>query len=508
MKRALNTAEVRAIFGTEKVFEIGQGFLYDCAGKYKPNMSFLLPLQFELDATGKPVNPLTYVSDPTVTDSFNLRLDGGASFLFGDFWRSKKGGACFRPKDPQQAKHLLVRVDWGGCFNRSRGQETDYAEEAGALYFRRASSNQGGSGYDYWVLPVGYIRQYDGKQAFRIDRKLATEYCKRHSALQAEERAEADRLLKEKLAAEQESLASRAAMLPRLEEINRELAELDEAGAHTHRVCYVGRLKLGDIGFSLDGWSSYYYDKTGLQKAEQYLQQRRQAVQGVLDEEETQKRARAHFAPRLEALQERALAAGLQISTADWNKASLKTISGDFVADPAYSTEGVQLCESWIRQKELKLQEEARRQAKLDAEAAAKAAGLPSDVRIWHRTGRTNAGCGWVLSPEGMERECDEVDTSMHSSNSKRYHQSYEGDHVWQQILPGELVVRWHKAYTAAKHELEVIYRPELVTEAQLERLAELLEEINADWCDCTGLVSKTPSPLINIEEFLAQFVA
>lgn len=406
MNKALNTAEARVFFGTEKVFEIGQGFLYDCTGKYKPNMSFLLPFQFELDAAGKLVNPLTYISDPAVTDSFNLRLDGDASFLFGDFWRSKKGGACFRPKDPQQAKHLLVRVDWGGCFNRSRGQKEGYAEEA---------------------------------------------------------------------------------------------------GAHTHRVCYVGRLKLGDVGFSLDGWSSYYYDETGLQKAEQYLQRRRQAVQEVLDEEETQRQARAYFAPRLEALQSRAKAAGLQISTADWDKASLKTISGDFVADPTYSAEGVQLCESWIRQKELKLQEEARCQAKLDAEAAAKAAGLPSDVQVWKRVGgRTGCSKGWVISVDGVDRERDRL----YNENARRAQRYDEGYEIWNQILPGELVVSWSKACTAAEHKLEVIYRPERVTEAQLERLAELLEEINADWCDCTGLVSKTPSPLINIEEFLAQFVA
>ncbi len=502
MNRELNVAEAREFFETEKVFEISEGFLYNCAGKYEPNMSFLLPLQFELDATGKIVNPLTYISDPAVTDSFNLRLDGEASFLFGDFWRSKKGGACFRPKDPQQAKHLLVRVDWGGCFNRSRGQWADYAKEAGALYFKRASSNGGGSGYDYWVLPVGYVRQYDSEQAFRIDRKLATEYCERHSALQAEERAEADRLLKEKLAAEAASVACRERYVGELANIAKELDSIDAVSKY-----YTYRIKLQEKEFLL-GSRQMLYTEENLQAARDYLQRQRKALQEYQAEQAQIRQQYAEFAPKFQALQERALAAGLQISTTDLDKASLKTISGGFVADPAYSVEGVQLCESKIREKELEAQEEARRQAKLDAEAAAKVAGLPSDVRIWHRTGRTNAGCGWVISPEGMERECDEVDTSMHSSSSKRYHQNYEGDHVWRQILPGELVVRWHKAYTAADHELEVIYCPEVVTEAQLERLAELLEEVNADWRDCTGLVSKTLSPLIDIERFLAQFVA
>lgn len=500
MNRALKTAEVRAFFGTEKVFEISEGFLYNCTGKYKPNVSFLLPFQFELDATGKLVNPLTYINDPAVTDSFNLRLDGEASFLFGDFWRSKKGGACFRPKDPQQAKHLLVRVDWGGCFNRSRGQKEGYAEEAGALSFRRASSNGGGSGYDYWVLPVGYVRQYDGEQAFRIDRKLATEYCARHSALQAAERTEADRLLREKLAAEEASRKARVGFLPRLEAVNARLKSIK----HYALIDFSG-----DTAFYYAGRSPRYYTEDEIANMENM------AARCVVEHEVAMRNQRAKVIERQNILAQIETFEA-RFSALGWTLVDRAASHGDCaqfggVCGKKYYTltaEGLAGFQRDLEAAECQLVAQRAAQRKAELEVAAKAAGLPSGVRIWHRTGRTNAGCGWVISPEGMERECDEVDTSMHSSSSKRYHQNYEGDHVWRQILPGELVVRWHKACTAAEHKLEVIYRPERVTEAQLERLAELLEEINADWCDCTGLVSKTPSPLIDIEGFLAQFVA
>ena len=152
-----------------------------------------------------------------------------------------------------------------------------------------------------------------------------------------------------------------------------------------------------------------------------------------------------------------------------------------------------------------KAEEEARiAQAKAEAEAKkaiaeaeAKEMGLPGDIRLWHRDGATNAGEAWVISPNGMERGCDFVDTMVCGSNSKRYHQKYEGDHVWNQILPGELVLYWSHAYTAAPHKFEVIYRPETLTEAQLERVAEIQNGIEEQFFGKAGLASGRSCPSI-----------
>lgn len=131
------------------------------------------------------------------------------------------------------------------------------------------------------------------------------------------------------------------------------------------------------------------------------------------------------------------------------------------------------------------------------AEAEAKELGLPGNIRIWHRSGRTDAGKAWVIGQNGRERECDFVDTMVCGSSSKRYHQNYEGDHVWNQILPGELVLKWSKAYTAAEHVCEIVYRPETVSEAQLERVAEIQQELDEAWSDLTGLASGKACPAI-----------
>lgn len=140
----------------------------------------------------------------------------------------------------------------------------------------------------------------------------------------------------------------------------------------------------------------------------------------------------------------------------------------------------------------------AEAKAKKEAvEAEAKTLGLPGNIRLWHRSGATNAGKAWVISSSGMDRECDFVDTMVCGSNSKKYHQSYEGDHVWNQILPGELVIYWSHAYTAAPHVFEVIYRPKILTEAQLERVAEIQNELEEKFFGKSGLTGTRTCPSI-----------
>jgi len=154
-----------------------------------------------------------------------------------------------------------------------------------------------------------------------------------------------------------------------------------------------------------------------------------------------------------------------------------------------------------------RLAREAATERLAKAEAEAKELGLPGDIRIWHRDGRTDAGKGWVIAQNGRERECDFVDTMVCGSNSKKYHQDYEGDHVWNQILPGELVIKWSKACTAAEHVCEIIHRPESLSEAQLERVAEIQQELEDGWSDLTGLVSGKSSPSIG-EGWIGQLTA
>ncbi len=67
---------------------------------------------------------------------------------------------------------------------------------------------------------------------------------------------------------------------------------------------------------------------------------------------------------------------------------------------------------------------------------------------------------------------------------------------IWEQILQGEVVLKWSKAYTAADHEFEIVHLPsEGLTEAQLTHIAMLEEEIAREWEGARGLSSGQPSP-------------
>ncbi len=516
MKKTMTLAEVKAFFENDRCFETETGFLVNDFGKYRPNITFVIPKVFDLGKDGKPLNPIAYVKDPEVTGNMNLDFDGSPAFIFGDFWRSKKGGACFRPKNPMQAKHLLIRVDWGGCFNNHRGNHSEEVQDINELlYFRRASSNGGGSGYDYWVLPVGYSRtlhleEVDGNAKSNTEsfEERAKVWRKKHADLQRKAVEEADSFLREKAASEEASKMAKDKYLCRLTEIQAELAELSQPKKFgKYRV---EEITLDESYFNV-GWSKYLYSGESLAEAERHLSRMREWVTTEEARKQADADAKAEFEPDFLALASRFSDIGWRLDTtpADKTKAfepydrsyGYTTCRAERAHEFPFSQEGFVACLTLLEstEKEVQKKREAEESAERlkKAQEEAKALGLPSNVRLWHRSGATNAGEAWVITPKGMDRECDWVDTSVCESNNKRYFQTYEGDHVWNQIMPGELVIYWRHAYTAAPHEFEVIYRPETLTEAQQERVAEIENDIEEEFFGKVGLTGNRACPSI-----------
>ena len=497
MEKKMSLAEIKAMFG-DNCFETETSFGVNLYGKYKPGMTFIIPKTLPLGKDGKPINPIFYEEDKEVTGNMNLDFDGEPTFMFGDFWRSKKGNPCFRPKSPLHAKHLLIRVRWGGCFNRSRGNY-EAPENAGVIFFKRASSNGGGAGCDYWVVSVGYRRynfdpEIDGDE--RPDHsddfeQNAKAYRKKYADLQRQRVEEADKFLREKFAAEEESKANRARYMPRLEEIQAELIELGKPQA-SGQVYHLAPIDFGEIQVTIDYFKRFYYGEAALEAAEKFLEDSRSRI--ARDEDLLRQKAEcaATWEPRFEEFRDEIESYGWTI---EFNsKDGRAYINGHGYS---YSEAGIEALKESLQKEAERLAAEKAQQEKLAREAEAKAMGLPSNVRLWHRIGKTNAGKAWVIQPNGMERECDFVDTMVCGSNSKKYHQDYEGDHVWNQILPGELVIYWSHAYTAAPHNCEVIYCPESLTEAQKERVAEIQQNIEANYFGAAGLTGTNTCPSI-----------
>jgi len=133
-------------FEVNKSIKLGNGeTLIRRYEKYQPAMCFLLTEnnidQHWLDVTYHGID---------INATFDAKK---VEWMPGEFWVSKKGTPCFRPKE--DGSHILIRTTWGGCFEPSRGTEFPELKEK-ALFSKYARSNGGGAGYNYYVFPKDF----------------------------------------------------------------------------------------------------------------------------------------------------------------------------------------------------------------------------------------------------------------------------------------------------------------------------------------------------------------
>jgi len=96
---------------------------------------------YEFD--GKNYNSIT-----EIIKEYNIPFDGSVvSIVKGKFRKNKKGTAIF---DLTMRGDILIKISWGGSFNKSRGVEIDKIKDY--VYYKHARSNGGGTGYDYLIL--------------------------------------------------------------------------------------------------------------------------------------------------------------------------------------------------------------------------------------------------------------------------------------------------------------------------------------------------------------------
>lgn len=102
-----------------------------------------------------------------------------------------------------------------------------------------------------------------------------------------------------------------------------------------------------------------------------------------------------------------------------------------------------------LEAKGLKLLDEQLHQ-RFKAEAEAASLGLPDSLCFPLRNGDNGPAMQtWIISPDGTTRKCD---YSAELSNSDV---TYE---CWEQLLPGEVIASWSKAYIAAPHQFSLVW--------------------------------------------------
>lgn len=453
---------MKELYGKEgHVIETVTSFRVCAHGKYGPKLTYVLEKSFRDD-------PLKFRKDNPTTKmvaGMNIRFNANESYiqaLFGDFWLSKAGKPHFRPKQPQVATHVLLRAGWGG-FGQSRTRGVWSAPD-GVVYFRRASSNTGGAGYDYYVVPIGYylvVRddELDGNTAVTVDfAKRAAEvrqsYREYDEMIAARKRAEA----KAKADAEAASRRAKKSFMPRLEALERRLSVLERTD----------KIIIHDSGFSFGSDRDLLFTEENLRMAERSVQ--------LLEHQAEERKAREAYMPLFDELKPHAEALGMTLE----HSYERVYLSGDtFSGGYRYSKEGIASMLSALEHLEAEVivreEETKAKEAKAKAEAEASKLGLPSNVRIWRRNGITDQGDGWVIRPDGTFRDADEMAGDSHRIETYR-----EGTMIWHQILPGELVL---KVWSRDRYDIihcEVIYRPDSITQAQADAAKRIEEQLEA----------------------------
>jgi hypothetical protein len=128
-------------------------FLLKHYGKYKSGLGIIVPKNSaQVDAEKRYIK-LFRAEDRISYDDLNLGGKGQLDVVRGDYFVSKKGTKLFKLNP--MGKHYLLKDEWGGAFNNYRGGKLPTTDR-GAVYYRCASSNGGGCGNDFSVIPIDW----------------------------------------------------------------------------------------------------------------------------------------------------------------------------------------------------------------------------------------------------------------------------------------------------------------------------------------------------------------
>ena len=467
-RKKVTLEEAKEILGSDKIFYNGnRKFNVVDSGKYHSGITIEIPQEWTIDKRRRPESPISYIPAKELTDGMNIDFDGDASILLGRYRLSKNGRPVFELTEPTKARDTLIRVSWGGAFNRTRGQYEDYAKEVGASFFTRRSSNGGGAGNDYWILPVDFVRDMEPRDVSAILTNIEHK--------ENEREAEIDEYIAQEDLEIKTSTENRDRILGQIEPIIQNIQTFNSEFEYT----------AGTDSFTYKEkrfWSS---------KTRRYTDELTSEIAGLLEKAQDEKNARNTYMPMFKEMESALSALGISLNYNDTN-VTLKTSTSYFsYKSYNYSQEGFNSFLSDVTQYQEKLaqeQEEARRKAKELKRAAelkrrkdeAKELGYPEEFEFWNRLGgATNLGHAYVIESDGTIREPDynNLRNSNHRYKYSDWKNYADGTQGYVQILPGEIIVTYTKGYTAVPYIFDVEWADGEITEAQLEVICNELAE-------------------------------
>lgn len=456
-------AEAKEILKSEKIHEVDTAFLVNDFGKYRPNITFVIAKDFER-------SPIVYHSDGPIKEmlaNMNIFFNGNTDVLFGDYWKSKKGGACFQPKYVSKAKHILIRVGWGGAFSYTRG----IARVEDATYYRRAVSNGGGVGSDYLVVPLGYVRKVHDEEVDGDVQSPEISFKENVKALRQEYAQYEQKLAEEVAVREISRQAKDSGLGARLEKLNKQLKTL---GGNT--------IWFNDHNFSYC-WGDKDYTEENVAQTEAEVAKAIEHLKEQAAEKALKEQIRAEFQPKFEVFAERVKALELELDFSD------ERVSLDNDYGYPYSVEGIIAFEKELGEKEAEVAEKKRRVESLLEDQQHITDGLPQDFTCRHERGhgKTHRNC-WVIQPDGKERD----------ANYEQYANHKHVATVWSVVRPGEIALMWEKSSRASEHRFMVVHmQTEILTNEQVVTICEILESLEESWDGAVGIASGNLSPSV-----------
>ncbi len=467
--------------------------MYADFGKYRPNITYIIPQEWNLDASGNPEAPIKREEIDTLTKNMNIDFNSSSvKVLFGEWWTSKAGKAMFKVTSPTTAKHVLICASWGGAFDRTRGQDDSYAKSIGVDYFRSASSNGGGAGSDYYIVPVDFIARSIGIEDSISPDERTEETVETETVLKADNREllkkieekekarieENGKAYSEKLAKKEASIKNKAIYEKQIDELVAKYNEL-------YKKCSTSELKVVhyEDSFEYKGSIIQFGRLEYSEESVNYLKSRIEKLEKDLTEAEE---ILSKYKDSIEMLG----ALGFEY---EYKGTSIAVKNSDIGFERTYSLNESHIIDflkaakealDRANQEKIKRDEEFRR-TKLETEQrlkeeSAKKEGYLSQYECRHRTGGQTAQISaFVINEDGVFRQSDyvELDNSNHRYKYDDLHDA-DGLQTWKQILPGELVIKYEKDYTAAPLNLEIVWVPTEITPIQFEKVEELIDEL------------------------------
>lgn len=468
-KKKVTLEEAKEILGSDKIFYNGnRKFNVVDAGKYHSGITIEVPQEWTIDKRRKPESPISYISAKELTDGMNIDFDGDASILLGRYRLSKNGRPIFELTEPTKARDALIKVNWGGAFDRSRGQYEDYAKEVGASFFTRRSSNGGGTGNDYWILPVDFVRDIGSRDVSLILENIEQK--------ENERIAKIDEYIEQEDLEIKNSIENRDRILDQIEPIIQSIKTFNPKFEYTAAK------------------ESFTYKEKNFYSSEtrRYTDELTGEIAGLLEKAQDEKRAKNTYTPMFQEIESTLNTLGISINYNDIDVTLKATTSYFSYKSYSYSQEGYNSFISDVTQYQEKIAQEQEEAQRKVAElkrltelkrriSEAKEMGYPEEFEFWNRlSGATNLGHAYVIESDGTIREPDynNLRNSNHKYKYSDWKNDADGTQGYIQILPGEIIVTYTKGYTAVPYVFNVEWADGEITEAQLEVICdELLEK-------------------------------